>query len=49
MLQMVKAFYADWQRYGRDARKHDAWIRKYACNREWSVDSRWMPYTNLKL
>jgi len=49
MLQMAKAFYADWRRYGKDAKKHDAWIRKHARNRGWSVNPRWMIYTNLKL
>jgi ferredoxin-thioredoxin reductase catalytic subunit len=49
MLQMAKAFYADWRRYGRDAKTHDAWIRKHARNRGWSVNPRWMLYTNLKL
>lgn len=49
MLQMMKSFFADYRRYGRDARKHDAWIRKHAHNRGWSVNPRWMIYTNLKL
>lgn len=49
MLQMMKSFYADWRRYGKDARKHDAWIRKHAANRGWSVNPRRMLYTNLKL
>ncbi len=49
MIQMMKSFLADWRRYGKDARKHDAWIRKHARNRGWSVNSRWMIYTNLKL
>ncbi len=49
MLQMMKAFYADWRRYGRDAKRHDAWIRKHARNRGWSVNPRFMLYTNLKL
>lgn len=49
MLQMMKSFYADWRKYGKDAKKHDAWIRKHARNRGWSVNPRWMIYTNLKL
>jgi ferredoxin-thioredoxin reductase catalytic subunit len=49
MWQMAKAFYADWRRYGKDAKKHEVWIRKHARNRGWSVNPRWMIYTNLKL
>jgi ferredoxin-thioredoxin reductase catalytic subunit len=49
MTQMMKSFLGDWQRYGKQAGKHDAWIRKHARNRGWSVNPRWMLYTNLKL
>jgi ferredoxin-thioredoxin reductase catalytic subunit len=49
MWQMAKAFSADWRRYGKDAKKHEVWICKHAFNRGWSVNPRWMIYTNLKL
>lgn len=49
MLSMMKSFCADWRAYGKDARTHDAWIRKHAANRGWSVNPRWMLYTNLRL
>ena len=49
MLQMMKSFFSDWRRYRGELGKHDAWIRKHAANRGWSVNPRFMLYTNLKL
>lgn len=48
MIQKMKMFFGDWRRYGKDAKKHDAWIKKHAANRGWSVNSRFMMYTMLK-
>lgn len=49
MLQMMKSFFSDWRRYRGELGKHDAWIRKHAASRGWSVNPRFMLYTNLKL
>lgn len=49
MLSMMKSFYADWRKYHHELKRHDLWIRKHARNKGWSVNPRFMLYTNLKL
>lgn len=49
MLGMMKSFFADWRRYRSELPKQDEWIGKAARKHDWSVNPRWMLYTNLKL
>ena len=49
MIPMMKNFIADWRKYHKTLGKQDAWIRKYAEQNGYSVNPRWMVYTNLKL
>lgn len=49
MLPMMKGFVRDLLAYRSTLGKQDAWIRKHAANKGWSVNPRWMVYTNLRL
>lgn len=49
MWPMMKGFVRDYVAYRSDLGKQDAWIRKHAANKGWSVNPRWMVYTNLRL
>jgi len=49
MLTMMKGFARDFASYRSGLAKQDAWIRKHAANKGWSVNPRWMVYTNLRL
>jgi len=49
MWPMMKGFARDFSAYRGDLKKQDAWIRKHAANKGWSVNPRWMVYTNLRL
>jgi ferredoxin-thioredoxin reductase catalytic subunit len=49
MWPMMKGFARDFRAYRTTLGKQDAWIRKHAANRGWSVNPRWMVYTNLRL
>ncbi len=49
VLPMMKGFARDFAAYRRDLDKQDAWIRRHAASKSWSVDPRWMVCTNLRL
>lgn len=49
MLPMIRGFVRDLRSYRMTLGRHDAWIRKHAANKGWSVNPRWMVYTNLRL
>lgn len=49
MLPMMKNFVRDWRSYRGSLPEQDRWIRKFATQRGYSVNPRWMVYTNLKL
>lgn len=49
MWPMMKGFVRDFARHRGDLARHDAWIRKHAANKGWSVNPRAMVYTNLRL
>jgi ferredoxin-thioredoxin reductase catalytic subunit len=49
MWPMMKGFARDFSAYRSTLSHQDAWIRRYAANKGWSVNPRWMVYTNLKL
>lgn len=49
MWPMMKGFARDFSAYRTTLSTQDAWIRKHAANKGWSVNPRWMVYTNLKL
>ena len=48
-LAMMRSFFSDLWRDRAAFREQDRWIRKYAESHGYSVNSRWMIYTNLKL
>lgn len=49
MWPMMKGFARDYLAYRHELKKQDAWIRRYAARKGWSVNPRWMVYTNLRL
>jgi ferredoxin-thioredoxin reductase catalytic subunit len=49
MWPMLKGFARDFVRHRSSLKRHDAWIRKHAAKKGWSVNSRPMVYTNLRL
>ncbi len=49
MWPMMKGFFRDFLAYRLTLSKQDAWIRRHAKNKGWSVNPRWMVYTNLRL
>ena len=49
MIPMMKNFIADWRKYRGTLGKQDEWIRRYAAQHGYSVNPRWMVYTNLRL
>jgi ferredoxin-thioredoxin reductase catalytic subunit len=49
MWPMMKGFARDLAAYRSELGKQDAWIRRHAANKGWSVNPRWMVYTNLRL
>ena len=49
MWPMMKGFARDFSAYRSTLGKQDAWIRRHAANKGWSVNPRWMVYTNLRL
>lgn len=49
MWPMMKGFAQDLRRYRSTLKRQDAWIRKYAAKKGWSVNPRPMVYTNLRL
>ncbi len=49
MLPMMKGFIRDYRVYRKTLEQQDAWIRKHAAKMGWSVNPRWMVYTNLRL
>lgn len=49
MLKMMVNFFSDYLRYRDELKKHDAWIRKFAANKGYSINPHWMFYTNLKI
>ncbi len=49
MLAMMRGFANDFRRYRGSLRHQDTWIRRYAANKGYQVNPRWMVYTNLKL
>lgn len=49
MWPMVKGFARDFARHRSTLGLHNAWISKHAMNKGWSVNSRWMAYTSLRL
>lgn len=49
MWPMMRGFMRDFAAYRHDLKKQDAWIRRHAANKGWSVNPRWMVYTNLRL
>lgn len=49
MWPMMKGFFRDFVAYRSTLTKQDAWIRRHAKNKGWSVNPRWMVYTNLRL
>ena len=49
MWPMMKGFARDFSAYRSTLGKQDAWIRKHAAKMGWSVNPRWMVYTNLRL
>jgi ferredoxin-thioredoxin reductase catalytic subunit len=49
MWPMMKGFARDLTAYRSSLKPQDAWIRKHAANKGWSVNPRWMVYTNLRL
>jgi ferredoxin-thioredoxin reductase catalytic subunit len=48
-LAMMRAFFSDLWRYRREVTAQDRWIRRYAVQHGYSVNPRWMIFTNLKL
>ena len=49
MWPMLKGFMRDLVRYRSSLKSQDAWIRKHAASKGWSVNPRAMVYTNLRL
>jgi ferredoxin-thioredoxin reductase catalytic subunit len=49
MWPMMKGFARDYAKYRSTLGMQDAWIRKHAANKGWSVNPRWMVYANLRL
>ncbi len=49
MWPMMKNFLRDWRAYHGELRRQDAWIRKFGEQKGYSVNPRWMVYTNLRL
>ena len=49
MWPMMKGFARDYAAYRSSLGKQDTWIRKHAQKQGWSVNPRWMVYTNLRL
>lgn len=49
MWPMMKGFARDFAAHRTTLKKQDEWIRKHAANKGWSVNPRWMVYTNLCL
>ncbi len=49
MWPMMKGFFRDFVAYRSTLSKQDSWIRRHANNKGWSVNPRWMVYTNLRL
>ena len=49
MFAMMRAFFSDLWRNRREVKTQDRWIRRYAQQHGYSVNPRWMIYTNLKL
>ena len=49
MWPMMKGFVRDLVRYRSTLKRQGSWIRKYAAKQGWSVNSRPMTYTNLRL
>jgi ferredoxin-thioredoxin reductase catalytic subunit len=49
MWPMMKGFARDFAAYRHGLGQQDEWIRKHAGKKGWSVNPRWMVYTNLRL
>lgn len=49
MLPMMRNFVRDWRSYRSELAEQDRWIQAYATKKGYSVNPRWMVYTNLKL
>lgn len=49
MISMMRGFVADYRRYRKEIKKHDAWVRKYARQERYRINPHWMFYTNLKI
>jgi len=49
MWPMMKGFARDFAAYRSTLGKQDTWIRRHAATSGWSVNPRWMVYTNLRL